>query len=138
MSGIKGMTSTKPAAPPLDSRPGDDFSTLLDGRRTWMKQGKAREAERIADLGGPEAVSAAMHSLVRRLVNVELWIEATEARILGGPLADDDELVGLWLKAVKVHESLSARLGLKRYAREVPDVAAVLHALRKEDDDARA
>lgn len=126
MSGKRGMTSDKPAAPPADARPGDDLTALLDGRRRWLKAGRAREQERMTDLGGADQLSAAQRSLIRRLVNVELWIEATEARILGGPAADDDELITLWLTAVKTHMLLSSRLGLQRKARDVPTLQEYL------------
>ena len=136
MSGKRGMTSNKPAAPPADARPGDDLSALLDGRRRWLKAGRAREQERSTDLGGADQLSAAQRSLIRRLVNVELWIEATEARVLGGPAADDDELVTLWLMAVKVHMQLSCRLGLKRRAKDIPTLQDYLRqkSLEKESD----
>jgi hypothetical protein len=130
------MTSGKPATPPADARPGDDLTTLLDGRRRWLKAGRAREQERSADLGGADQLSAAQRSLIRRLVNVELWIEATEARILGGSAADDDELVTLWLMAIKVHMQLSVRLGLKRRAKDVPTLQDYLRqkAAEKEQE----
>lgn len=119
MSGKPGQRGIKPTVPLTDARPGDDLAALLDGRCRWVKVGRARELERSTDLGGADQLSAAARSLIRRLINVELWIEATEARILGGPAADDDELVMLWLAAVKVHMQLSARLGLQRRAKPV-------------------
>ena len=126
MSGKPGQLSDKPAVPPADALPGDDLAALLDGRCRWVKAGRARELERMTDLGGPNQLSAAARSLIRRLINVELWIEAAEARILGGGRADDVELVSLWLQAVKVHAALSVRLGLKRRAKDVPTLQEVL------------
>jgi hypothetical protein len=91
-----------------------DFATTVDGRSLLGREVRDRIDAIEADLGGPDALSHAQRSLIKRAVWLELCAEHEETRIAEGggiDIGPHAQLVGLLLSVYRT-------LGLKRVARE--------------------
>jgi hypothetical protein len=91
-----------------------DFLERVDGRSLLGREVRMRIEGIEADLGGPDALSHAQRSLVRRAVWLELCAEQDETRIAEGGGID----IGPHTQLVNTLVGLYKTLGLKRQARE--------------------
>jgi len=56
------------------------FEERVDGRSTWARRFRDLIALHVADLGGPEGLSEAQRSLIRRVVTLETEMERLECK----------------------------------------------------------
>ena len=56
------------------------FAERVDGRSAWARRFRDLVELHVADLGGPESLSEAQRSLIRRVVTLETEMERLECR----------------------------------------------------------
>lgn len=56
------------------------FAERVDGRSAWARRFRDLIELHVADLGGPESLSEAQRSLIRRVVTLETEMERLECR----------------------------------------------------------
>lgn len=120
MAGKPGQRATGPTEPPERHAPGwlDD----LDGRYAVAKELRARFEEVCADLGGRDRLSYMERSLVERALWLEYWLARQERALAEGEAFD----VARWIQAANSLQGIYARLGLRRRAREAPNLGEYL------------
>lgn len=94
----------------------------LDGRTAIAQEMRRRFDEVAADLGGADQLSYLERSLVSRYLWAEFWIQQQELAIAVGQEVD----IGRYTQAVNSATGLANKLGLKRVAKDVPDIATYL------------
>ena len=99
-----------------------DWLAKMDGRRGVVKQMKARWRELATNLGGMEHLSYQERSLSLRLIHVEAWIAAQEARVVRGEPINENA----WFQALNAYSGLLAKLGLQRRAKPTNGLQALL------------
>lgn len=117
----KGQTSFKTDVPD-EYTPG--WLQRIDARTTIAKvlAGRIRAVE--ADLGGADALTYAQRSLISRAIFIEQHVINAEVAMAEGRPVD----TAAWLAAVGQLQRLYTALGLKRVARDVPDIRQYLGA----------
>ena len=121
MSGQPGQQPTKPlAVNPEGVRPGDDLLEQLDGRSLPARLYRERLGELYSDLGGEDALSYAQRSVARRAINMELWLQAVELRLMQGE--DISLVLSPYMQGISTLLAIYRLLGLKRRPKEVPDL----------------
>lgn len=102
---------------------GSEILAGVDGRSVWARRFRDLLAAHVEDLGGPDVVSEAERSLLRRASALEVELERLEARFAaagdGGPeIADLD----LYQRTTNTLRRLLDTVGLERRSRDVtPD-----------------
>ena len=102
---------------------GSEILAGVDGRSVWARRFRDLLAAHVEDLGGPDVVSEAERSLLRRASALEVELERLEARFAaagdGGPdVADLD----LYQRTTNTLRRLLDTVGLERRSRDVtPD-----------------
>ena len=102
---------------------GSEILAGVDGRSVWARRFRDLLAAHVEDLGGPDMVSEAERSLLRRASALEVELERLEARFAaagdGGPdVADLD----LYQRTTNTLRRLLDTVGLERRSRDVtPD-----------------
>jgi hypothetical protein len=97
----------------------------VDGRNAWVRRCKDVINEHIADLGGPDNVSAAEHSIIRRACVLTVELERLERKFaLAGEASTDD--IDLYQRVANSLRRLLEAVGLQRRSRDVtpPDPLA--------------
>jgi hypothetical protein len=87
------------------------FALIANGRSAWAVRFRTLIAQRVADLGGLDALSAAQHSLVRRSAMLELSLEKMESDAANGADIDFD----VYTRASGTLLRLLKTLGLKKH-----------------------
>ena len=90
----------------------------VDGRSPWIRRCKDLIREHLSDLGGPDNVSAAERSLVRRCAVITAELEHLEARFALAGEANAEDL-DLYLRASNNLRRLLETVGLQRRPRDV-------------------
>ena len=92
---------------------------VVDGRSTWARRLRDLLALHVSDLGGEDVVTAAEHSLCRRISTITVELELLERKFaLKGKGAAAEDL-DLYLRAANSLRRLLESIGLKRVARDV-------------------
>ena len=101
----------------------------VDGRTADARRFRDITAEIASDLGGSDGMSEAQRQLVRRAAMLSVQGEKMEADAIAGGAIDLDAFGALSDRLSR----LFARLGVKRVARDVPDLATYIaaHAARE-------
>jgi hypothetical protein len=111
---------------------GTSFLPGIDGRSAWIRRAKDLIAEHVADLGGPENVSAAERSITRRVAVLSVELEHLEARFATTGCATAVDL-DLYQRTANSLRRLLEAVGLRRRARDVtPSVADYLDHINKQ------
>jgi hypothetical protein len=95
-----------------------------DGTSAWSRRYRDLVAAHAVDLGGPDLLSEAQKSLIRRASTLEVELEAMEAQLSKGEPIDLDMFSRVTGNLRRVLESI----GLARVAREINPVDAYLKA----------
>ncbi len=90
----------------------------VDGRSTWARRLRDLITLHTNDLGGPENVSAAEASIIRRAATLTVELERLEARFASDGEADPTALDQYQRTANSLRRLLEA-VGLKRRVRDV-------------------
>jgi hypothetical protein len=97
---------------------------VVDGRSTWARRLRDLLALHVSDLGGEDVVTAAEHSLCRRISTITVELELLERKFaLKGKGAAAEDL-DLYLRGANSLRRLLESIGLKRVSR---DVTPLLH-----------
>ena len=130
MTGKPGMQGTQPTTPPERFEPG--FIARTDMRFALPKLLRERLRALCTDLGGEAALSYQERILAERLIHLEWQIGEWEV------LARDNKPVdqARYLHAVNALNGLVRSLGLKRRAKEVPDLQTYLRQKAAEKEPA--
>jgi hypothetical protein len=94
------------------------FLENLDGRLGVARDLRQRFEALTADLGGSDSLSYAQRSLCERALFLEFWLARQEATLANGGKFE----VSAWVQATNSLQGIFAKLGLKRVARDVPDL----------------
>jgi hypothetical protein len=90
----------------------------VDGRNAWVRRCKDVVNEHIADLGGPDNVSAAERSIIRRACVLTVELERLERNFaLAGEASTDD--IDLYQRVANSLRRLLEAVGLQRRSRDV-------------------
>jgi hypothetical protein len=101
------------------------FVDAGDGRGPWARRMKDVIDLHLADLGGPDVVSEAEASIVRRAATLTIELERLEARFSTGEALPGD--LDLYQRTANSLRRLLEAVGLKRVARDVtPSLGAYL------------
>jgi hypothetical protein len=101
----------------------------VDGRSPWVRRAKDLIREHLQDLGGPDNVSAAERSIVRRAAVITTELEQLEARFALAGIANPEDL-DLYLRGSNNLRRLLEAVGLRRRPRDVtPDPLAYAREL---------
>jgi hypothetical protein len=94
------------------------FAENFDHRSTWVRRLKDLLSMHVADLGGEEMLSAAEHSIVRRVAALTVEMEILELRFArnGGASANG---LDLYIRAAGGLRRLLEAIGMKRIPRDV-------------------
>src|SRR5258708_1833967 len=92
---------------------------LVDGRSSWARRLRDVMVLHVNDLGGEANISAAEHSLCRRIATITTELELLEKRFAlskkGGASADDFDL---YLRAANSLRRMLETIGLQRRSRD--------------------
>lgn len=91
----------------------------VDGRRSWSRRMRDLLALHISDAGGEDAVSAAEHSIIRRIAAVTIELELLEQRFATSESGATAVDLDLYLRAANSLRRMLEAVGLKRVARDV-------------------
>lgn len=94
------------------------FAGDVDGRSAWARRLRDLIADHCADLGGPENLSTAERSIVRRASTLEVELELLEQQFAVAGSADGDAL-DLYQRTAGNLRRLLETLGLERRTRDV-------------------
>lgn len=110
----------RPAKDALKSRITNGSKLLpgVDGRSSWCRRCRDLISEHLADLGGPDAVSAAERSIVRRASTLETELEMLEARFATAGQATADEL-DLYQRGSSSLRRLFEAIGIQRRSKNI-------------------
>ena len=86
-----------------------------DGNSAWSRRFRDLVAEHVNDLDGPERLSEAQHSLIRRVATIEVELEVMEGRLSMGEAVSLDS----YTRAAGHLRRLLETLGIERRARDV-------------------
>jgi hypothetical protein len=112
---------------------GTAFLPGIDGRSAWIRRAKDLISEHLSDLGGPDHVSAAGRSIVRRVAVITAELEHLEARFATAGFATAEDL-SLYLTAANNLRRLLEAVGLQRRPRDVtPDPLAYAREVNERD-----
>jgi hypothetical protein len=103
--------------------------TGVDGRNPWLRRAKDLIREHVVDLGGPDNVSVAERSIIRRAAVITAELEHLEARFaLAGEATAED--LDLYLRGSNNLRRLLEAIGLRRRPRDItPDPLAYAREL---------
>jgi hypothetical protein len=94
-----------------------------DGRSPWSRRYRDLIAGHVSDLGGPEALSEAQQSLVRRASAIECELEQMEGQMSQGEEVNLD----VFTRSASHLRRILETLGIERRARDItPDLATYL------------
>lgn len=93
-----------------------------DGRSAWTRRFRDLIAGHASDLGGPELLSAAQLSLIKRASALETELEQMEGRLSSGVVVDLDVFARVTGHLRRILETL----GLERRPREIEDLTTYL------------
>lgn len=122
---MPGDTKQEAAKKPTAKSRITNGRTLLanvDGRSLWARRLRDLIELHVADLGGPDAISEAEKSIVRRVATLTVELERLEAEFAQAGGADAEGLDLYQRTAGNLRRLLDA-IGIKRRARDVtPDL----------------
>jgi hypothetical protein len=128
-SGTLAIAETKPTHRAAVTN-GSAVLPGIDGRSTWARRLRDLIELHLNDLGGPEAVSQAQHSIVRRAATLTVELERLEAKFANAGAADSGEL-DLYQRTAGNLRRLLESVGFERKARNVtPGLREYLAAKR--------
>jgi hypothetical protein len=90
----------------------------VDGRTVWARRLRDLIELHLNDMGGPEAVSQAQHSIIRRAATLTVELERLEAKFANAGMAEAGEL-DLYQRTAGNLRRLLESVGLERKARNV-------------------
>jgi hypothetical protein len=123
------VTGTKPQARSRVSNGTSLFVSKVDGRSLWARRLRDLIEIHLADLGGPDNVSAAERSITRRASTLEVELERLEAKFATDGEASAPDL-DLYQRTAGNLRRLLEALGLQRRARDVTPTLEQYVALR--------
>jgi hypothetical protein len=94
-------------------------AATVDGRSGWSRRLRDLLQLHIADLGGEDVVSAAEHSICRRIATVTVELELLERRFATKGKGASERDLDLYLRGANSQRRLLEAVGLKRVARDV-------------------
>jgi hypothetical protein len=103
---------------------GRDLVAGADGRSAQARRYRDLMAEMTSDLGGADLLSEAQRQLIRRAAGLAVQAEAVEAAIIAGKDID----LGSYVTATNALRRVLDTIGLKRVAKDTPDLARYLAA----------
>lgn len=122
MSGKPGMRASKPSLPPVDAPLDADPLGLVDGRSRAARSIKERLNELQDEVCGQSGYFTPHQlSIARRLCNLEMMLDAREARMQSGELPLVAEDLKQYLQATQMLLQLRRALGLDQ---QTDDLAA--------------
>jgi hypothetical protein len=92
----------------------------VDGRNPWLRRAKDLIREHVSDLGGPDNVSVAEVSIIRRAATITAELERLEAKFALAGEADSEDL-DLYLRGANNLRRLLESVGLRRRPRDITD-----------------
>ena len=116
---------------------GSAFLPGIDGRSVWVRRAKDLNAQHVADLGGPDNVSAAERSITRRIAVLSVELENLEMRFANAGSASAVDL-DLYQRVANTLRRLLEAIGLQRRAKDItpPDALHYTRDLDINPDDA--
>ena len=90
----------------------------VDQRSTWVRRAKELISDYVSDLGGPDNISTAEHSLIRRASMISVELEQLELKFAVADAASPDE-IQLYLAASNCLRRLLEFVGLRRRAKTI-------------------
>ncbi|WP_192259333.1 hypothetical protein [Mesorhizobium caraganae] len=133
MDHLPGQPSFSPQPSPQRSKIANGSATLLGGkdeRSVYVRRMKEVIAEHAEDRGGPDAMSAAEKSMVRRVAVLTIELEKLETRFAEDPTVTD-KTVDQYSRMAGNLGRLLERLGLKRKEKAPRTIEGHLAAKRK-------
>jgi hypothetical protein len=126
------ITETKPTA---RSRLTNRSAVVIgvDGRSSWARRLRDVIELHLNDLGGPDAVSSAKRSIVRRAATLTVELERLESRFAQAGEADAADL-DLYQRTAGNLRRLLEAVGLERVARDVTPLQEYLEAKASEEE----
>jgi hypothetical protein len=96
----------------------------IDNRNPWTRRARDLIREHTQDLGGPDNVTVAEGSIIRRIAAITSELELLESRFALSDSVDADDF-GMYLAGSNCLRRLLESVGLKRRARDIsaPSVA---------------
>ncbi len=119
---IRPSTTSQPPTTRSRVTNGKELVAGADGRSPQARRYRDLIAEMTNDLGGAEVLSEAQRQLIRRAAGLSVQAEAVEAAILNGKDID----LAAYVTATNALRRVLDTLGLKRVAKEVPNLQAYL------------
>jgi hypothetical protein len=102
----------------------------VDGRSTWVRRLRDLIELHVADLGGPDAISQAERSIVRRAATLEVELERLESVFASAGEATPTQL-DLYQRAAGNLRRLLEALGLQRRPKDVtPTLSEIIGGAR--------
>ena len=96
------------------------FVEGLDGRSAHARRYRDLIAEFTRDLGGPDSLSEAQRSIIRRAASLCVWCEAVEVQMANG----EDCEIGPYTTACNSLRRLLNDIGLERRSKDItPDLS---------------
>lgn len=112
------IVPTKPQARSRVSNGSSLFNGDVDGRSSWARRLRDLIAEHCTDLGGPENLSAAERSILRRAATLEVELELLEERFANAGSAEASDL-DLYQRTAGNLRRLLETVGLERRAKDI-------------------
>jgi len=97
-----------------------------DGRSPWARRWSDLIYAHACDLGGPELLSEAQVSIIRRVSTLECELEAMEGRMSGGEALDLDQYGRLAGRLCRLFELI----GIKRLSKPVDPLVDLAEAFK--------
>jgi len=107
-----------PKEQPVSVKFANGWLDSLDGRLGLARELRLRFETLTNDLGGSDSLSYAQRSLCERALWLEYWLATQEKDLANGGEFD----VGKWVQAANSLQGIFAKLGLRRVAKNVPDL----------------
>ena len=103
------------------------FLDSMDGRAEVTRTLRQRLGELTSDLGGPAGLSYQERSIVRRIIHIERLIEKDELSMAHNGAVDKHA----HFAAINTLTSLFSKIGMKRRAKQIHSLSAVLNAAKQ-------
>jgi hypothetical protein len=112
------------------------FAQGGDQRSPWARRLRDIMALHVADRGGPDVISEAQRSLIRRAGTLTVELERLEAKFATGQAAEG--ALDVYQRAANSLRRLLEAIGLDRVPKDVTDLPRYLAALQQADDRSAA
>lgn len=99
----------------------------VDGRSTWVRRLRDVCAAHVADLGGPDMISEAERSIIRRVGTMTVELERLEAKFAQAGEATAKDL-DLYQRTAGNLRRLLEAIGIGRRQKDITDLDAYLKA----------